>query len=328
MSILRTAFSVAALGVLSVTGAGVAAAADASTPPIVPFATLPTGKIAPPPKKAPWSIGGGERVSGLHVRKESNGPTVLVSGSLQLLEQNFGRGRTVDEDEDTTRDYCMSEGNLQGFDGESGPEWQPTANPMIGLFSRGRRENVTAVHMEHVVDETAAGAVLEIVDAWVDVSTSGVRLIGRSKLSLKQVATAPGDVRVYAARESDRVHFVLVEPRQRPQGWSGILQVGNQMAQSGCRHARGTLPLERGGADTTTFIVNTQVVTDDAPPSTEVAAVLPSEMKAESVRSRPLRVHASASWGSQDAEPVLAVSMGWEARDRTSTSFRTLKKRR
>ncbi|MFO0669009.1 MAG: hypothetical protein U0235_05170 [Polyangiaceae bacterium] len=322
-----SAFALAPLAVALLTTADRAAAADASAPPLVPFASLPVAVVAPPPAKTPWGVGAGERVPGLFVRKDDNSPTAMVSGSRLLLDQNSGKGfrRVLEEPEtDTTRDFCMSEGERSFGEPTPPPTWGHTANPMLGLFGRDGREHVVAVHMEHVVDETPSSAALEIVDAWVDVSTRGARLIRRSKVPLARVATAPGDIHVYAARDEKEVHFVIVEPRRTVRSWSGIFQVGAEMSQSGCRHARSSLPIERGGAEATTFIVNTEVVTNDAPVIPGGGA-LGADMKAESVRSRPLRVHASVSWAGADAAPVLAVSMGWEARDRTSTAFRPVK---
>jgi hypothetical protein len=195
---------------------------------------------------------------------------------------------------------------------------QPAILTMTGAYAA----RVNAVHVERVVDEGDDRAALEITDAWVDLKSQGARLIGRTKLPLKLVARAPGDIRVYAMRDKDSVQVVLVEPSTTTRTWQGIVQTGDQgTSTSGCRHARAELALERGSGETSTFVVTAEL------PATAADKELVAESASgsaglEAVRTRPMHVHASASWASRDAEPVLAVSVGWAARDRATTVFR------
>lgn len=333
---VRIALVSAAVASVAIAGAGSASAADGKAPPTILLSGLPSGRLAPPPTKKVRSVGAHERVAGVFTtRSPHSQQSMFVAGSRDGLSRLIGG--TV-SDEESSRDFCLTESQTRFVDGEpSIDEWGPSMQPFVTVQSDNQR--LSAIHMERVVEDGTDKATLEVIDAWVDASTRGVRLIGKSKLPMKRIATAPGDIQVFAARDEGRAHLVLVEPRRTSQTWQGILQLGTKTAQSSCRHARSTLVAERGEASTTTFLLTVELpgLPSDAPVSDSGAATpdesaKPAERGAaavvETIRNRPLRVHASMSWGSRDAEPIVSVTMGWDARDRSLDTFRLTKRRK
>lgn len=105
---------------------------------------------------------------------------------------------------------------------------------------------IAAVHSERLVRD-AAGVRIEMVDAWVDPVTKGVRKIGAATLPLKLVTSTRG-LEVYAARD-DRdngkqkiVQYVVVPPTDVPNSEHETLvamhQGGRSTTSSSCSHLR------------------------------------------------------------------------------------------
>ncbi len=343
MSRLVRAAAVAALPIASLLGSGHADAAPpvtalVSPPPVTAFSTLPSGKVPQPPKKKPFAVGAHERVAGFFLAQQGeNHQATMVAGSRQELDRIMGRAKPSPDGEDQdTREFCFSEGrenhrvdvNAPSAERKSTFEWAGHMQPFVGLYAQSGR-HVEALHREHLVDEGGGKATLDIVDAWVDAVTRGARLIGKSKLAMQLVTTAPGNIQVFAARDEGRVHVVVVEPKSTARRWQGIINTSAEgINQSSCRHSRVTLAAERGSAETTTFLVTAELGPAEADtkpegPSAEDDSSAPQGF--ERVRSRPLHIHASVSWASLEKEPIMSVSVGWEARDRTDNSFRPRK---
>ena len=332
----RSVVALLSLGVVSITNHAGATPVTAalSTPPVAALSTLPAGKLTRvPTTKKPYAIGAHERVAGIFLVRPAQMGATMVTGSRDEVDRLIGKGKPVEEgEEDHSRDFCFSESRERRGMSPDEPlakDWDPTMQPFLGLYSEN--EHVVApIHLERVVEEGDGKATLQVTDAWVDATTRGARLINKAKVAMQLVATAPGGIHVYAARDEGRVQFILVEPRNTTRTWQGIVQVGMQgMSQSSCRHARATLTAERGSADTTTFIVTAELPpteSDKAAPDSGENEPNPA-VEVARIRTRPLHVHASVSWTTQEKEPVVAVSMGWEARDRSNDTFRPRKVR-
>jgi hypothetical protein len=317
----------AALAVVTMLGSADARAATpslaASAPPIVPASSLPFGKVPSPPRKKPSSIGAGERASGIFLTRfsEEPGPTI-VTGSRNAANRIFGRALSSAEGEDDAQTICLAEPHGQNTADDDAPrDWDSSLEPAVQLYE-GNRRVITAVHREQLV-ERGGEARLEITDAWVDTATRGARLVARSTVPMRLVATVLDDIRVYAARDEGRIQIVLAQPPVREGNWLPIVQQGSHgVSRTNCAHARAALAVERGSADTATFVLDARLPTHEES-SDDSLRGLPAP-----ARSRPLHVHASVSWATQDKEPIVSVSFGWDAREHAENPFRRVARKK
>ncbi len=296
-----------ALGAVLLATASRGSAADGPT-----FSSLPSGKVAPPPKgKAPGRIGAGEKVPGFFLTLQHR--EVVTVSTRKMAKHRFeGLG------ENPAGEACFTQ-SLQQPEGD--PSWDPTVQPMLSIMARGSGAVVTAVHSERISDDGGRLS-LETVDAWVDPVTRGARLIGRGRMALQPLSTSLGGGRLYAARDGDAVHFVFVEAKDR-QHMSSLFVTANDeiSAASGCEHLRATLKTEKGQGRTATFVSAVELPSLDASDAPELSAVLLGGSGAKQVRVRPVHVQASVSWTHRETEPLVTVSSGWESREQTAFAF-------
>lgn len=190
----------------------------------------------------------------------------------------------------------------------------------------GQRASVTAVHSERIAEENGRVS-LEVVDAWVDPNTRGVRLIGRASVPLELVSTVLGGTKVYAARDGQSVHVILVRPNDRKRsGRDPIFATADNTAStSSCDHIGVTVKVEKGQAQTATVISSVELpaLTTKEPtePRPDADGPTPSRPVLKEVRIRPVHVQASLMWASRDKEPALTISAGWDSRERTGVGF-------
>jgi hypothetical protein len=305
------------------------------------FSTLPTGKVPLPPKaKAPAAIGANEKVPGFLFagRKglRSDYVTLVSSAKMaqQLNEGTRGEGPRASE-------ACFTEREQQGmrrFD-ETEEAWRSNLQSTMGMNAssqHGQKPVVTAIHSERVADEDGRVS-LEIIDAWVDPVSRGVRLIGRSSVPLVLVSSVFDGTKVYAARDGETVHVVLVPSRERKRssGEGLFATVDNAIMQSSCDHIRATMKTERGQGQTASFIASVELPSLE-PESKETKAEKEAREAKEAKsdpsapfrvrpraeqRHRPVHVQASVTWASRDKDPLLSVSAGWDSRERTTPVF-------
>lgn len=338
-SILRRSLGCGLVAIMIVTGSN--AAAEGRSPTATPgpvasatLSSLPSGRVPQPPRaKAPLAIPAREKVAGFTFTAQQKGadwiglvPSAKVAkavseGNRSALAgeacftedgsiNGFGRGFSLDE---------------EGADAESA--WRPNLQPVLSMsaaFQRGQRPAVVAVHSERMAEEGGKVS-LEVVDAWVDPVTRGVRLIARSSVPLELVSTLLGDTKVYAARESQSIHLVLVAPKeQKRTGNEGIFAIADSSVfHSACDHIRVTLKAERGQGATSNIISNVVLPSLDprTPEETKPEAAREGRAAPAEARVRPMHVHASLAWGSRDKEPALTISAGWDSRERTALVF-------
>jgi len=320
--------------VLALTAAALTAVTDASADERssgasgAAFASLPSGRVPLPPKgKPPAAIPGGEKVAGFFVaagKGRADYATLVSSPKMakQLLEG-------FRDDSSLVGEACFTEdqpGMRRGDETE--PAWRPDLQPMLAMntsFQHGQRPTVTAVHSERIAED--AGRVsLEVVDAWVDPQSRGVRLIARSSVPLELVSTLLGGTKVYAAREAQSVHVVLVTPKvRRASGQGGLFAIANDAVfSSACDHIRTTLKTEKGQGQTAGFITNVELPSLEPKEAQEAkpdAAQMGFGRPRVEARVRPIHVHASVTWPSREKEPLLSVSAGWDSRERTAIVF-------
>jgi hypothetical protein len=359
----RTLLSLALLGATT----ALAAPSSADT---VKFASLPTGQVTQHPVgEGPKQIPATEKVPGFYVAKpppeqtmNGRNPYVMMfSKEKDAKDFSAGKGGFMGMS-DELADVCFSERAVDlDIDEPGGPaEWSPSLEPgvhmsphflpspprpkgskPVKMTDMPRKFEVTAVHQEHFVDLGGGKAQLEMVDAWVDPSTKGVRQIAKATLDLKRVGDAPGGFAIYAARE--RTHVQLVVRRVKdPDATSGGSFADMRRARmmrmplmieassgardaSSCGFARVALHAEQG-------------VGEMAKLETSVVSVVPAEEQPEKKESplqallgggdamqdlsqpelhmRPMSINLSTSWTSHDKEPVVSITLGWAGRDK------------
>ena len=329
MNALRTVV-VLALAAFTIATVSDAAAEDRSGgASSASFASLPSGRVPLPPKsKAPAAIPGSEKVAGffLSAGKGRADYATLVSSAKMAKQLTEG----FRDDASLVGEACFTEdqpGMRRGDETEAA--WRPDLQPMLAMNTssqHGQRPTVTAVHSERIAEEGGRVS-LEVIDAWVDPVSRGVRLIARSSVPLQLVSTLLGGTRVYAARESQSVHVVLVTPNvRRSSGQGGLFAIANESVfSSACDHIRATLKTEKGQGQTAGFVTNVELPSLEAKDAPEgkpdAAAGTGFGRPRVEARVRPIHVHASVTWPSRDKEPLLSVSAGWDSRERTTFVF-------
>lgn len=290
------------------------------------FSTIPSGSVgAPPKRKAPAAIPGGEKVSGFFVAKGNFGRDfVAVVSSARAAKQL--EGGSLEEPQPGAACFVEDQPQDRRFGTEEADRaWRGDLQPALMMqssASNGNRVTVTAVHSERIVEEGAKVS-LEVVDAWVDPRSRGVRLISRSTVPLLPVSTLLGGTRVLAAREGENVHVILVAPRAatRVAAQEGIFSiVDTNVSHSQCDHMRVVIKSEKGQGHSASFVSNVQLASTEEKDATQPPAK-PGVPPRTEVRFRPIHVNASVTWPSREKEPLLSVSAGWDSRERSGSAF-------
>lgn len=335
--------------------AGVLLAFSSTASADVPaYADLPSGHpTAPPETKPPSSIPASEKLPGFLVAppqfpkrfnrgKKGGAPPpppsyVFVVGSTEhakrIAEGDFSDRHT------TESDACFTQARrfdgaprkrMPALDEEDGEE--TTETPPIPDWNEGlggtatvqlKTENnpnggVTAVHSERLVRD-GDSVRLEIVDAWVDPVTKGVRKIGASTLPLKLVGSSRG-LEVYAARDAREgvkaVQFVVVPPKEQPGGGGPESLVathhdGRNASSSSCSHLRLAIAADDGAAES--VVLKATLRLPDRGDSER------SEEEEKTARVREAAIHLGVSKTKRDRAPVVSLTFGWSGRETTQT---------
>jgi hypothetical protein len=317
-----------------------AGAGQQQAPPA--YSELPSGRLTSPPNfreaRVPTSIPASESVPGLRVFPQSSGSgmfiasdtakvpfTGMLTPQMQTLENVPGcfsqivvpqPGALAASPSLDPFGRALQEGR--------GVEWEHGQSPQAAIWNTQQGHQIFAVHSEQVVEQNG-NMTLESTDAWFDAGSRGFRLITKASLGLRQVATVPGNIRIFAGRD-DRpdkhfVQFVIVRPKDTP-----MQQVSSAFATrsdgvtvhtGACGHHRLAL-LANNSGETAVFQFTT--ILPDLPPNTRSAAIPPPppppEVGACGGRTRDLRVRAframfSVSQTSRDKEPVVSVATAW-----------------
>jgi hypothetical protein len=301
------------------------ALADAPTVPA--FATLPQGAVSgPPATKAPAHVAASEKVPGFYLTmpeppprlKKKNLPTpprfvqlFASEDDAKAAPRGVPRKTEVCFAEDEAARFSKKRAAL-GDDEPQEPRRWSTLQQMLTFNVAPQRNIATgprAVHAERVV-EANGGASLESTDVWVDPETKGVRLIGKTSTPLRLVGAVPSGPRVWAMRVGDdRLELVITQDPQMIARGESLIAISSrgQDDSSSCAHLRVDLKVEKGGAESVSVLAAAEL-----PPLDRGDA---RAAKSE-IRVRPVRVHASATWTTRDAAPVVTVSFGWESRAR------------
>jgi hypothetical protein len=343
----------------------------ASTGAAAAFASLPEGRVPPVPAATPPKhIAPAEKVAGfvlagmpadqLEQLKRARRDlrfTYLFSGEDQaktFARSRGGQGDLTDAcmvdggdtasqghgagDDTEPRDWPTSYSSMLSFQFETDPASEPSPRTMHHTKQApSGRADVHIVHAERFVAEKDGRASLDMADAWIDVRTRGVRLIGRSTLPLARVFVGPNGFEVYAARSGDALEVVLHAPDRPSEDAALASQLRTQLrsmsvllpdrngGNADCGHLRFTLrvspgvgqmatiqavaflpPLDGGDGDAATPLENES---DEARGSRELQAM----------RQRPYQLSVSATATSTDETPFMSVGLGWVGRERTGS---------
>lgn len=154
-----------------------------------------------------------------------------------------------------------------------------------------RSEGVSPIRIE-TLREDASGAMLSVVDLWVDTGSLGVQQIKKTDIPLARVASGPLGSAAYAFREASSVQLVI------PSGNNGQVQTGDgQFISASCATLRAELKSERGKSSVVSGFFMKQT------PAVEAKEGEPA------IPPMAIRVGLSASLSqtSRDVDPVLSV---------------------
>ncbi len=331
------------------------------------FESLPSGQVTHTPTldSQPDQVAASERVAGIYPALPPPGqmPTVLqgtryvtVFSTEEAARQHSKGGfpraigapvRTIPGvDKKPPPPSCFTAADQYHLKTEPQP-WPDYSQEQVGIHGavrgspaaqRYQGAHVRALHREHLVVDGPDKATLHMTDVWVDPSTLGVRLIGKAKLTLMQLAVGPSDVRVFAARDpsGDMVHFVVQVPRpdQQSMGYWGrsvTAMVGSSAISSDCGHARMALPTVPGVGERATVQADVLLPSlhERLGPAaagkggaTAIGTASPRAMGGpKEIRLRTLLVHLSVSQTASDPAPVISVSFGWRGREKRVQTY-------
>jgi|GEM_PF-4942077 len=294
-----------------------ASAPSARAADVPAFGALARGRMSSVPTvKPPKAIGAHERVDGIFVVAQKFGADVpkrarhvSVLGDAAAAEAiKNGTGFAPGKNQGACFvEAARSDGGMRALSGnidddeDADPEareWATTQLWQVSLWPRTEetpQNGVTAVHSEKVVEQNGRAS-LESVDAWIDPSSRGARLIGRSSLPLTLVGTAVGGVKVYAARDDldekrARVQFVVVRPNDKDDGrFSPMIAARQDGASShggGCGHVRMPLALGPQTGDSAIVVapielppLSSAARDERAEPATQAKAPAPTDSRA------------------------------------------------
>ncbi len=308
---IKTTLGLATVTALSL-ALGVAEVAHAAPASPGLWSELPQTSLPPAPKTAaPARILGGERVEGVTLTSPANmGPEGMVvlsetppKGKEAAHKRNpFGEGFA---------DTCFTRGEPQGMNRDF--TWTDGSDARMHLM---RSMGVMPVRSEKLV-ERDGGATLSVTDMWIDAVTLGARAIGKRDVTLKQVGSGPGDIKLYMMREASEASVLVVFPKSQkfiPWQLMGEKSDGTIVHSSGCRHLRVSLAAEKGRGESVVVRAPSVLGSEPVDGAGEKERGFPERQR---VRFRTLLVSASTSWLGKDPEPVVSFSVGWEGRERS-----------
>jgi hypothetical protein len=330
------------------------ATARGEEPTFPTFGELPIGSTTSPPRTRLERIPARESVPGFYIAvpKDMRGLAaarrVLVVGDAKravYLEKGTSSGG-VDEPASACFAVDEREKRLEAGMSDKPVEWDQDLGSVANLWTRTAEipmSGVAPVHMERVtVAADGLTATLDSVDAWVDPSSRGVRLIGKASLPLKHVGVAPNGGKIFAGREERgdrrRVQFVVMRPRDSLANQFGSTFVrrleGDVIQNTDCAHIRVALAVTKEGD---AALVSVPVVLPSldgrpVPRPTELHGVrarrssfqLPSsggEPDMRELRLREAAIQLSVSQTSRDKEPVVSLSSRWISREQVQRVF-------
>ena len=261
---------------------------------------------------SPAAAGGRPRLADL--------PDVTLPAVLDLgaAPASIGKGETVGGIAASSRDSSRSFVSIETADRrcvKAGADLVASGSDAGNAFRDGQAsafvqgKQVLPVRTERLV-VSDAGAALEIVDAWIDPATLGVRAAATTKVPLAVLARGPAGFAAYGYRTGDALWLVL------PAGGQMFYRdAEGTFSNVGCGHVRTALRVGAGEAATVTAALRLDAPGTPSFRRQEARPVirLPSRASPQQAPAPPrfLRVSASASRTRSDREPVISVVAAW-----------------
>lgn len=295
----------------------------------VRISRIPTGQLAriPALTEMPKSIPARSRVDGIAAARPTGrhrAPDMMMAfvASNKAAAERLSRGEFGTRDEAGKR-HCFTVVTPFASRSRPGEDFPTEMNEMQQVWAEpGRGQRIWIVRSERLVRGTGDEASLEVVDAYVDAVSLGARLISRSTVALRRIATGPRDVDVYAARDEDKVHFVVTAPDTSilPEGSRDIgrslrTQTTDDAGFSQCDFLRTTMQADGGGRAASVF-VQVPIEVEETQRSAGAERRGPGRFRpGGTMREAVIReaaVHLSVTRTSSDRSPVVSVGFGWE----------------
>ncbi len=210
------------------------------------------------------------------------------------------------------------------------------SNSQRSMFVGSSYARVQRIRLDRIERTGGDAATLVMTDVFVDVEQRGLRAHREARMPLTRVATGPGGVQLFAAKDtaSHGVHVVLVtEPQDRrlPLSSHASLTLDSRSSSKDCGLSHALLRSSPGVGDVASIELDVLLATTEIaarepePPKRIVPLLLPSvaapATPQRELRIRKLRVHLSLTQTSSDPGPVLATSVGWAGREQRATVF-------
>jgi len=242
------------------------------------------------PRDAPTTIPASEQLDGIRIDRSS-----FMNGQHQFLNVVGLEGR------------CVTIGAAP-----------PGAAPS-GLGTAGIRSSTGALPMriERFVPRGENEAALEIVDAWLDLGTVGVREASKTRVPLTSLAKGPGGYEIFGFRKDNTLHVVL--PSQERLAY---VDERGSLGITCCGHVRLTLETDRNASAMIVAAGRVQIPQRSSPIVARPIMARPIDnLPVPQVNSdmglstpfdlRGIQLSVSASRTKRDQDPLLSVTIGW-----------------
>lgn len=222
------------------------------------------------PKDSPESLPETETIQGLRV--------------LRAQQRTFG---TVE----ATDGRCITLGSIA-----------PGASPS-GAQSAMIRASSSALPLrsERLVGVDSGKPELEITDGWVDVTSSGIREVRKTSVSLAVLGHGPSGYTVYGFRSEGKVHVVFPAPQRFV-----FVDAYGKLGFVGCKHTR--LVLDPESSNGSIVRVSGMIEAHRAQPK---GLITKSREVAQPMTLRGMDASVSVSKTKRDREPLLSVTAAW-----------------
>lgn len=296
----------------------------------VRISRIPSGQLAKLPGSAavPKSIPSRSRVDGIvaiRPTRHHHAAEAMMAfvAPNKALAESLSRGDFGARDEEGPQ-HCFTAVAPFATRGRGGEDFPTEQNHMQQLWAEPKSaDRVWVVRSERFVRGSDDEATLEVVDAYVDAVSLGARLISRSTVALRRIASGPRDVDVYAARDHDKVHFIVTAPDASILP-AGIRDVARSLRSattedsgfSQCAFLRTSMQADGGGRAATVFVqvpieIDEMQLGASGPGQRGLGGPSPARTVREAV-IREATVHLSVSRTSSDRSPVVSIGFGWE----------------
>lgn len=295
---------------------------------VIRYQRLPQGKVAALPSEAsfPKTLPGRQGADGIYL---SHGPKRFQSKGAPpqaTVVSTKEQARAVDKEggvpQGLNNDVCFTS-IQQGMLAEGG-QFPIEQSSSATIWAQSKKQGrVSVVRAQRFVPGAKGSAKLYITDAFADVVSKGTKLINKSTIPLSRVAVGPNNIEVYAARDGERVRFIVARGKSPVEGVDKEIEQFARGIQvealvdsgfSSCSFVHTTAAVDHGGGQTMT--VNVQVPTSveefKVPPNARQRSFgIEEESVRRAIQLRRVAVRLSVSKSKSDRAPVVSVSFGW-----------------